>query len=186
MGNARSTIGANAPGNRTAPAPVATSASPLPTGSSSKPGSARTSVPNGSQLAPQIPSALHHPRDHYRHVWDDRRRGGSLHRHLRCAQKKRRKRYGHYDSRGRLAGKKPIEELSDASVLSPSTTGPSSMATKRSRPPPTLTSSSPHPRPASLAFPRPTVTPSPRGSITDQGKDSASNPRRVLPPQLTP
>ncbi len=46
----------------------------------------------------------------YRYVWDDRRRGGTLYRHLRCAQKKRRKRYGRYDSRGRLAGKRPISE----------------------------------------------------------------------------
>ncbi len=39
----------------------------------------------------------------YRYVWMNKRRGGTLHRHLRCAQKKRRKRYGRYDSRGRLA-----------------------------------------------------------------------------------
>jgi IS30 family transposase len=31
-----------------------------------------------------------------------------LHRHLRGARKQRRKRYGRYDSRGRLAGKRPI------------------------------------------------------------------------------
>jgi len=46
----------------------------------------------------------------YRHVWADRAAGGDLHRHLRCAPKKRRKRYGRYDSRGRLAGKRAIEE----------------------------------------------------------------------------
>ncbi len=46
----------------------------------------------------------------YRYVWDDRRRGGTLHRHLRCSPKQRRKRYGHYDSRGRLAGKRPLSE----------------------------------------------------------------------------
>ena len=46
----------------------------------------------------------------YGYVWDDKRRGGSLHLHLRGAQKKRRKRYGHYDSRGRLAGKRPIAD----------------------------------------------------------------------------
>jgi len=46
----------------------------------------------------------------YGYVWDDKRRGGSLYRHLRGAQKQRRKRYGHYDSRGRLAGKKPIAD----------------------------------------------------------------------------
>ncbi len=44
----------------------------------------------------------------YRHVWLDLRRGGSLHLHLRCAQKQCRKRYGRRDSRGRLAGKRMI------------------------------------------------------------------------------
>jgi IS30 family transposase len=46
----------------------------------------------------------------YRHVWTDKGRDGTLHRHLRCAQKKRRKRYGRYDSRGRLAGKRTISK----------------------------------------------------------------------------
>jgi len=46
----------------------------------------------------------------YRYVWADRAAGGDLHRHLRCATRKRRKRYGHYDSRGRLAGKRAIGE----------------------------------------------------------------------------
>jgi len=44
----------------------------------------------------------------YRYVWADRARGGNLARHLRFATKKRRKRYGRYDSRGRLAGKRHI------------------------------------------------------------------------------
>jgi IS30 family transposase len=46
----------------------------------------------------------------YRHVWRDKREGGLLHTHLRGARKRRRKRYGSYDSRGRLAGKRPISE----------------------------------------------------------------------------
>ena len=46
----------------------------------------------------------------YRHVWNDKRHGGLLHTHLRQATKQRRKRHGTYDSRGRLAGKRPIEE----------------------------------------------------------------------------
>jgi IS30 family transposase len=46
----------------------------------------------------------------YRHVWDDRARGGSLYNHFRQAAKKRRKRYAAYDSRGRLAGKRHISE----------------------------------------------------------------------------
>ncbi len=46
----------------------------------------------------------------YRHVWRDLRRGGTLHEHLRGARKPCRKRYGRYDSRGRLAGKRPITQ----------------------------------------------------------------------------
>ncbi len=41
----------------------------------------------------------------YRYVWADKRQGGQLYQHLRGARKQRRKRYGRYDSRGRLAGK---------------------------------------------------------------------------------
>lgn len=46
----------------------------------------------------------------YRYVWEDRARGGDLCTHLRCARKKRRKRYGRYDRRGRLPGKRPLSE----------------------------------------------------------------------------
>jgi IS30 family transposase len=46
----------------------------------------------------------------YRHIWRDLKAGGTLHLHLRCARKQCRKRYGHYDSRGRLAGKRMIGE----------------------------------------------------------------------------
>ena len=46
----------------------------------------------------------------YIHVWRDKRAGGDLWRHLRQATKKRRKRYGAYDSRGRVAGKRHISE----------------------------------------------------------------------------
>lgn len=44
----------------------------------------------------------------YRRLWVDKRAGGELYRHLRGARKQKRKRYGAYDSRGRLAGKRPI------------------------------------------------------------------------------
>jgi transposase, IS30 family len=44
----------------------------------------------------------------YRHVWRDKRQGRLLYTHLRGARKRRRKRYGAYDSRGRLAGKRII------------------------------------------------------------------------------
>lgn len=46
----------------------------------------------------------------YIHVWRDKREGGDLWRHMRQATKRRRKRYGAYDSRGRLAGKRHISE----------------------------------------------------------------------------
>ena len=46
----------------------------------------------------------------YRHVWRDWKAGGTLHLHLRGARKQCRKRYGAYDSRGRVAGKRMISE----------------------------------------------------------------------------
>ena len=46
----------------------------------------------------------------YLYVWRDKRAGGELWRHMRQAGKQRRKRYGAYDSRGRLAGKRHISE----------------------------------------------------------------------------
>jgi len=50
----------------------------------------------------------------YRHIWHDKGRGGTLYKLLRQAGKKRRKRYGAYDSRGRLAGKRHISERPSA------------------------------------------------------------------------
>ena len=44
----------------------------------------------------------------YRHIWQDKKAGGTVHVHLRRAKKRIRKRYGAYDSRGRLAGKRHI------------------------------------------------------------------------------
>jgi IS30 family transposase len=46
----------------------------------------------------------------YLHIWNDKAAGGDLHKYLRCATKKRRKRHNSYDSRGRLAGKRHISE----------------------------------------------------------------------------
>jgi len=45
----------------------------------------------------------------YKWIWADKKHGGTLWRHLRGARKQKRKRYGAYDSRGRLAGKKMIQ-----------------------------------------------------------------------------
>lgn len=46
----------------------------------------------------------------YRYIWKDWAAGGSLYLHLRGSAKKRRKRNGSYDGRGRLAGKRHISE----------------------------------------------------------------------------
>lgn len=53
----------------------------------------------------------------YRYVWADRQAGGMLHRHLRQVGKLKRKRYGTYESRGRLAGKRMITERPPAVEL---------------------------------------------------------------------
>jgi len=45
----------------------------------------------------------------YQHVLSDKQAGGVLYKHLRC-QKKRRKRYGTYDRRGKLPNCRSIEE----------------------------------------------------------------------------
>jgi IS30 family transposase len=44
----------------------------------------------------------------YRWIWADQQAGGQLHTHLRCARRQRRKRYGTYERRGRVVGKRPI------------------------------------------------------------------------------
>ena len=56
------------------------------------------------QLLPISPETI------YRYIWADTRQGGQLYTHLRGARKQRRKRYRTYDSRGRVAGKRPITE----------------------------------------------------------------------------
>ena len=45
----------------------------------------------------------------YQHILVDKQAGGNLYKHLRC-QKKRRKRYGSYDRRGKLPNCRSIEE----------------------------------------------------------------------------
>jgi len=45
----------------------------------------------------------------YRYIWKDKFYEGSLWKHLRGSRKQRRKGYGRYDSRGKLAGKRMIE-----------------------------------------------------------------------------
>lgn len=46
----------------------------------------------------------------YRYIRDDRLSGGDLSQYLRCFRKKRRKRHGTYDSRGRLPDKRMIDD----------------------------------------------------------------------------
>jgi len=46
----------------------------------------------------------------YRHVWDDKRAGGTLYTHLRQGQKKRRKRRGSKDSRGKIRNRVDIDQ----------------------------------------------------------------------------
>jgi IS30 family transposase len=45
----------------------------------------------------------------YQYILSDKQAGGDLHKHLRC-QKKRRKRYGNRDRRGKLPNRRSIEE----------------------------------------------------------------------------
>jgi IS30 family transposase len=46
----------------------------------------------------------------YRYIWSEKKEGGLLYKYLRCSLKQRRKRYGAYDSRGRITTKKHISE----------------------------------------------------------------------------
>jgi IS30 family transposase len=46
----------------------------------------------------------------YQQVWADKRAGGTLYRHLRWSQKKKRKRYGSHDRRGQIPNRVSIEE----------------------------------------------------------------------------
>jgi IS30 family transposase len=59
----------------------------------------------------QLPSIS--PEWIYQYVYADKRAGGTLHKHLRC-QKKRRKRYGKYDRRGIIPARRSIETRPEA------------------------------------------------------------------------
>lgn len=60
----------------------------------------------GRLMLEQQPSVSHECI--YRYIYADKRAGGTLYTHLRC-QKRRRKRYGSYDRRGRLPNCRSIE-----------------------------------------------------------------------------
>ena len=49
----------------------------------------------------------------YQYILYDKKKGGSIYKHLRIVPKRRRKRYNSHDSRGRLAGKRMIETRPD-------------------------------------------------------------------------
>jgi IS30 family transposase len=53
--------------------------------------------------------ALHHETI-YQLIYANKARGGDLYKHLRIASRAYRKRYGHYDRRGRIQGRIGIEE----------------------------------------------------------------------------
>ncbi len=58
----------------------------------------------------------------YKYIWADKKRGGSLYKHLRGARKNCRKRYRSRDNRGRIANKRHISERPE-SVEGRKTTG---------------------------------------------------------------
>lgn len=45
----------------------------------------------------------------YKHIWSDKKTGGTLYKHLRCSNRKYRKRYGTKQLRGRIAGQVTID-----------------------------------------------------------------------------
>ena len=45
----------------------------------------------------------------YKHIWSDKRSGGALYRHLRCSNRKYRKRYGTKERRGRMKDRVSID-----------------------------------------------------------------------------
>ena len=63
---------------------------------------------SGRMKAEGMPSASHEAI--YRHVWLDKAKGGSLHRFLRHSSRKRRKRFGQRDFRGRIPRRTDISE----------------------------------------------------------------------------
>jgi IS30 family transposase len=46
----------------------------------------------------------------YQHIWTDKRRGGTLYKHLRQSNKKRKKQYGSKDKRGQIRNRVSIDE----------------------------------------------------------------------------
>ena len=94
-----------------APARAATNASPPRTAH----WSSRCSADNGAlSRSPVISPAQGHSRSAtltiYRHIWPDQREAALLDTDLRGARKRRPKRYGADERRGKLSGKRPLSE----------------------------------------------------------------------------
>src|SRR5437773_630299 len=130
----------------------------------------------------------------YRYLWADKHAGGTLYRHLRGARKRRRKRYGRYDSRGRPAGKRPITAPSSTSTRSssgpprPSSTSPRPTMPENAAPTRTPTASCANISPSARAWPTSPNTlaiGSRRNSIAGRASDSAIGPRRNAMPDET-
>ena len=49
----------------------------------------------------------------YQHIWANKHSGGDLHKHLRCSNKKKRKRYGSRDRRGLIPDRLSIDQRPD-------------------------------------------------------------------------
>ena len=62
-----------------------------------------------AQVSPPVMNVLGHDEWIYHYIYADKGSGGDLHKHLRC-QKKRRKRYGSRDRRGKIPNQVSIEQ----------------------------------------------------------------------------
>ena len=61
------------------------------------------------QVSGKLEITISHERI-YQHIWADKRNGGTLYKHLRQSNKKRKKRYGSKDKRGQIRNRISIDE----------------------------------------------------------------------------
>ncbi len=64
------------------------------------------------QIAGVLKTPISHERI-YQHIWADKSNGGTLHKHLRQSNKKRKKRYGSKDKRGQIRNRISIDKRSE-------------------------------------------------------------------------
>ena len=67
-------------------------------------------IANVMKTDPEAPGITVSHETIYRHLWDDKRVGGTLYTHLRPGQKKRRRRRGRKDSRGKIRNRVDIDQ----------------------------------------------------------------------------